>query len=196
MKRPVRTIFPALLSCLALQLTAAPPANAYNLGSCRTTDTRVSYQLSTSELSYRDYLPLARQAAEAWEGTQVVDMVEIGINSNRDVLIGALDYGASANYNGITQPIPGCYQSYGGTFPIQFSYTRLNTYATDGMPSSRVLYIFEHELGHLLGLNHPDTNQSCVSSPAVMMVSELGYEVCGVRGLRPDDLYGVRAAFS
>lgn len=156
---------------------------------CRTANSLVSFDIAATEISGRDYISLARQAAQAWEGTSAVDMVEVP-DKPRDVLVGGAAYGEAANYNART--VGPCEN---GIYGIDFTYIRLNLTRTANMPSSRVLYIFEHEFGHLLGLDHPGSSQTCTVNPAVMFISEYGYLSCGLRGLRADDVRGVNARF-
>lgn len=161
-----------------------------------TRDGLVAYHLSTTELAGRDYVPLAQQALDEWNDTSAPITFFVTTSVNRDVLVGGLYYGEDLPYNGIAGPHPECYEDYGGIFPVRYTYARLNKSFTDAMPSSRVRYIFEHELGHILGLAHPGGASACSAvPPAVMLPSNIGYLQCGYLGVRQDDVNGVNAVF-
>ncbi len=141
---------------------------------CKTADSTVSYSLSSTELAGRDYMLLASSSVSAWANTSTpLIFSEVSSASHRDVLVGALDYGNTGFY-GITQPSPACVNTYGGIWPVMYTYSRLNTNCTNPWPSSRVRYTFEHELGQMLGLTHPVENSSFCPpvAPSVMLPSD------------------------
>lgn len=161
---------------------------------CQAANDQPSYQRSVNELSGRDYWPLAYQGVQGWDTASThIQFYNTSNPDTRDVLIGALDYGSSAGFNGITMPYPACKDSYGGDWPKKFTYARLNTAVTDPMPSSRVRYIFYHELGHFLGLAH-HASETCARD-SVMLSSGVGYVSCGITGIQPDDVTRVNSNF-
>jgi hypothetical protein len=193
----------ALLLTTMLQSATIRAAHAYNVWDCRTADRVISYSVSTTELAGRDYFALANRAVTAWANSATpLIYSEVSLESQRDVLIGGLNYG-NTDFNAITGPYPACRNSYRGILPRIYTYVRLNTNYTNNtkaFPSSRVLYIIEHELGHLAGLAHPVFATPPVPycppvAPAVMLPSEVGYSLCGYREIRSDDENGVNALY-